>query len=137
MTFRPGYGHNQRVVAELSLFCTPGRQVRYCIRPTDADAARLSRLPAVAAAAHPMVRVVQGHAADTPLLGYVDGPVHAAQCVEIAGTKVSVPALQYFGAQFSTGFGIHFDKSLCYPFDEAWEPVKAMGMNPIAARLGE
>ena len=50
-------------------------------------------LPAVAAAAHPVVVVAQGHHAYTVLFGQFTGAVHGALCVQRTKTTMTVPAL--------------------------------------------
>src|SRR5260370_8044 len=72
----------------------PRRKFCQRVRPADPDYASVDCLPAVAAPAHPMICVCQSDTADAVLAGERDGPGHALVSIQIAGTALSVPALQ-------------------------------------------
>ncbi len=63
------------------------------VGPADADAARVRRLPAVGAAAHPVVVVAQRHHADAELVGQLHGAGHGVAGVQRAEAALAVPAL--------------------------------------------
>ena len=63
--FGIGFSLAEGIVADLSVFTAPGRHIRHGIGPADSDAALVSSLPSVAAAAHPVVVIAQRHNAHT------------------------------------------------------------------------
>ena len=71
-----GNRHNQRVIADLAVCAAPGRHIRTGIGPADSDTALVCSLPAIGAAAHPMVVVAQGYHTDAKLLSKLYSPSH-------------------------------------------------------------
>src|SRR5207245_8018073 len=86
MAFRPRHRNDQGIVADTRIAGSPRRQICYCIGPANSDGSRLSCLPAVATAAHPMICVRQSHAANSVLTRECDRSVHAPIGIQVAGT---------------------------------------------------
>ena len=107
------HGDDQRIVADGALGAAPGRQVGHGVGPADADEAGLGGLPAVGAAAHPVVGVAQRDAADAVLAAERDGAVHRGQRVEIAGAALAVPALQRAKGSEAPGLRVRLRRCRC------------------------
>ena len=87
------HGDDERVVADERDRRAPRRDVGERVRPADADHAGVGGLPAVVAAAHPVVGVAEPHRADAVLARELDRARHAGPRVEVAGPAASVPSL--------------------------------------------
>nr|GFD26167.1 hypothetical protein [Tanacetum cinerariifolium] len=134
---RAGHGQHQRVVAEARVGAAPGRHDGRGIGEAQADAAGFGGLPAVAAAAHPVVGVAQGHAADAVLLGQLDGAGHAGGSIGGAGAEVAVPALDEAVGfdQRRLGGGLH--QARFYVAHEGGKAIEAVGIHAVAAVVGK
>ncbi len=97
----------------------------------------LGGLQAVAAAAHPVVRVGEGDAAHAVLLCEGNGSLHGDAGVEVADSTMTVPAFDRSEARGLRRFGVDVDAAVGDRFGEAGKPVEPMGVDAIARRLGE
>ena len=86
-------GEDDGVVADGWFGGAPGGGVGEGVGPADGEEAFGGGLPAVGAAAHPMVGVGEGHGPDAVPAGEGDGLGHGGVSVEVAGAEVAVPAL--------------------------------------------
>ena len=127
-----GDSEDERVIADAAVFGAPGRHIGGGVRPADADAARVCGLPAVGAAAHPVVVVAQCHDADAVLFGEGAGTLHCALCVQRAEAAVAVPALHTAHAGDALGAGKRVDLAL---FEVAHHPRKAI--QTVAVHAGK
>src|SRR5881398_1947942 len=106
MSVTPGDSNDERIIAETRIARAPGWEIRHGIRPTNADHAGIGGLPAVVAAAHPVIRIGKRNTRDAMLAAQFDGALHALMRVKIAGTEIPIPPLQ------GTKVGNKFRRSL-------------------------
>ena len=137
MAFCPRHRNNQRIVADTRIAGTPRRQICHCIGPANADDAGIGGLPAVAAAAHPVIGIGQRHAANPSLTRERDRSVHRPVGVQIAGTASSVPPFERTPAGYQVRLGINCnDSSLNHPY-ELGKAVQAMRIDAVPAGIRE
>ena len=129
---RARHGQNERVVADVVVLCAPCRHVGAGVGPADADAARVCGLPAVGAAAHPVVVVAQRHHANTELMCQLYGTVHGVLGVQRAKAALAIPALHGTKAGNALGLSGGINLALAQVFHHAGEAVQ-----PVAEHAGQ
>ena len=132
-----GNGHDERVVADLPVLAAPGRHVGHGVGPADADAARVRRLPAVAAPAHPVIVVAQGHHAHAVFLRQLTGPVHGKARVQGPEAPMPVPTLDGPHSLHTLRDGMAVDLALVQILHHPRESVHAVAVHAVQAVLGE
>ncbi len=131
------HGKDERVVAEARFGRAPGGQVGQGVGPADADASGVGGLPAVAAAAHPVSGIGEGHGAETVLARERNGAIHRLPGVQIAGAAFAIPAFERAAALDSLRLSLDIDAAGADHADETREAVEAVGVDAIACSFGE
>jgi len=130
-------GDDQRIVAERGRNRAPGGQVGQRVGPADGEEASLRGEPSVAAAAHPVVGVGQCNATQAMQAGKLDGALDCRVGVQVAGTEMSVPALDGGSTGDAGGLGGEVDAAVGDHLHEAWKSVEAVAVDAVACGLGE
>ena len=136
-----GNGEDQRIVAQRGSGRAPRGQIGQRVGPAQGEDPGVRGEPAVASAAHPVVGVGEGDAAEAVLAGEGDGALHGGVRVEIAGAKVAVPAFDSERAWRlrgdAGGLGVDVDRAVGDHLGEAREAVEAVGVDAVAGGFGE
>ena len=106
------HSQNEGIVAKVIVLCAPCRHVGAGVGPADADAAGVCCLPAIGAAAHPVVVVAQRHQTDAILMGQLHSTPHGVPGVQRAKATLAVPAFHRTKAGDALGRGGRVDAAL-------------------------
>src|SRR3569833_2353354 len=124
---------DQRVIPKPGIDTTPRWHISDSIRKAKADHVRFCRLPAVSAAAHPVVGVFNSNASDTIILCEFNGPVHAQPRIQHSRPEIAVPLFQAAKTAFLDWFSIRNYMTIFYILNESREAVEPMCMHAVAA----
>ncbi len=137
MALRAGHGNDQRIIADAWLGSAPRGQIGQGVGPANADKPCLGSLPAVSAAAHPVIGVAETHACHAVLPAQGHGAVHAGLRIQIAGAFAPIPALQSGETAELFGLSLDIDAAIAHHRDEAGKAVDAVRIDAVASGLGE
>lgn len=131
-------GDDERVVAEQRSRRAPRRKVRHRVRPAERERARVGRLPAVAPAAHPVVRVPQRDAAQPVPSRKLDCPRHRVVRVQIPRPAPSVPTLKRPAVPFDAGRArARVHRAFADHLNESRKTFEAVRVDAVAVCVGE
>ena len=105
--------------------------------PMQPASARVCGLPAVGAAAHPVVVVAQRHHANTELMCQLYGTVHGVLGVQRAKAALAVPALHGTKAGNALGLSGGINLALAQVFHHAGEAVQPVAEHASQTVLGK
>ena len=117
---------DEGVVAEGGCGGAPGGEVGAGVGPADSKEALVGGLPAVGAAAHPVVGVGEADGSEAVLPGEGDGAGGRVLGVEGTGAELAVPALDGAIGRYEGGSGVDVDEAVADGVDEVREAVEAV-----------
>ena len=132
-----GDRENNGVIAQAAVQRAPGGHDGPGVGPADADAACVRRLPAIGAAAHPVVVVAQGHHAYAKAPCQLHGPRHGPSGVQGPEAPVPVPALDGAEGGHALRLNSRVDLPVFQILDYPGKAVQPVGVYPAKAVLGE
>ena len=132
-----GHGEDERVVADGGFGRAPCGEIGHGVGEAEADHAGFRGLPAVGAAAHPVVGVAEGDAADAVGAGEGDGAFHGGVGVEVAGALAAVPTLECAEGGDADGCGMDVYGPILDGGEEAREAEDAVGVDAVKSGLCE
>ena len=80
-----------------------------------------------------MIGVSEGDAAESVLAGNLNRSFHAAPCVQVAGSTVSIPSFECAEADDELRLGLGDDHSALDHAHELGKAVQAVRVNPVPA----
>ena len=131
------HGDDQGIVADARISCSPWRQIGKRVGPANSDDAGFGCLPTVTAAAHPVICVRKGNAADSMLARESDRSFHAVPSVQVAGTAVAIPSFQCAKTCDEPRLGVDDNYAAFGHSHELGKAVQAMRIDAVARGFSE
>ena len=111
------------IVTQCRYCTTPRWHIGECIGPAHEHESLLRSSPPIASPTHPVIGVMQPHAADPETGGQFNTPVGAEQCVCDPCSLFSVPLFKGMVATLALGFSSRFNDTVP---DILYEPGEAV-----------
>src|ERR1700680_4021995 len=137
MSLWPWNRDDKRVVAHARVGSTPWRQVGQRVGPTDSNYAGISRLPAIAAASHPVIGIRQGYAADPVFTGKCNRPFHTVPGIQITRTDFPVPSFHCCETCQQCRFDVNINEAALNHGEETRKAVQAVRVDAISVGFGK
>src|SRR5262249_53766006 len=117
--------------------CSPRRKIGQRVCPADSDDAGFGCLPAVSAAAHPVIRVGERDAGDGVLTRKRDGVFHTVPSVQISRPAVSIPSFQSARSSDYVWFSVRNNDTALDHAYKLRKAVQSVGIDAVARCFGE
>src|SRR5690348_12245467 len=129
--------NDERVVPDTRIRRAPRRQIWTRIRPADPDHAGFGSLPAICAAARPVVCVSQRNTTDAILACDINRTFHTEVGIQVSRSGFAIPTFHRSGLAHELGGCVHVNHACLDHRHKEWEPIYPMGIDTVSAGFSE